>query len=231
MNVPPARSPARTFAAVASAICALAFAATPRPARALTLLDDELTLGARGSPAVFTVALAAAPATDPSLDFDLLGKPPPVAAVDDPAMGRRRWMLKTHQAVGLGLVALQIATTVVGQLNYSDKYGGSAPLTGKYELSHTALAYTNVAVFAANGGIALFAPSPKNKPKRGFDRMSLHKLSMAIAAGGMLAQAGLGIYTDSREGYLNQQDYAKAHLAIGYATLAALGVGVGALVF
>jgi hypothetical protein len=36
---------------------------------------------------------------------------------------------------------------------------------------------------------------------------------------------------DRREGYLDQERYATAHLAIGYATFAAVGVAVGALVF
>ena len=51
------------------------------------------------------------------------------------------------------------------------------------------------------------------------------------AAAGMLAQGVLGVYTSQREGYLNQEQFAKMHLAIGYGTLAAMTVGVGALVF
>jgi hypothetical protein len=45
----------------------------------------------------------------------------------------------------------------------------------------------------------------------------------------MAAQVGLGIYTARREGYLDQQDTAQIHLAIGYATLAAVATGVAAL--
>jgi hypothetical protein len=239
MNVPLSR-----LAALGTAACVLALA--PRPAGALTLLDARLSLEGRPAP-VLTVALAAeekgkaeepaqgeggdAKPGDASLDFDLLGAPPPTPPVDDRGMHRRRTMLKWHQGIGLGLFALQVATTAVGQLNYSDKYGSNAPRTAKYEATHAALAFTNLGVFAVNGTIALLAPSPKNEVKRGFDRVSLHKLGMAIAAAGMLAQGATGIYTSSREGYLNQERWAKTHLAIGYATFAAMSVAVGALVF
>jgi hypothetical protein len=54
---------------------------------------------------------------------------------------------------------------------------------------------------------------------------------MAVATAGMLAQGLLGIQTARREGYLDKQDYGRAHLAVGYATLAAMGVAVGVIVF
>jgi hypothetical protein len=230
MNVRLATSHARALTAL-SAACALSL--VPRPAKALTLLDERLTLADRGP--VLAVALSAEPAasgkSDPSVDFDLLGPPPPTPQVDDRSMHLRRKMLKTHQGIGLGLVALHLATTVVGQLNYSDKYGSTAPRTARYETTHGVLAAATVAVFAVNGTLALLAPSPKGQVKRGFDRVTLHKLGMALATAGMLAQGGTGLYVNSREGYLNQEKWAKAHLAIGYATFAALGVAVGALVF
>jgi hypothetical protein len=165
-----------------------------------------------------------------SLDFDLLGAAePPPDAPDQDAMRLRRKMLGAHQAIGIGLFALQLGTTAVGQANYSDKFS-NGPNTGKYQTSHAALAYTNLAVFAVNGAIALFAPSPVKKPMQ-MDRVMIHRISMATATAGMLAQAGLGIYTSSREGYLNQEHNAQIHLALGYVTLAAMAVGVGALVF
>lgn len=227
---------------LALAALAAALLAAPSSASALTLLDAELTL----APAVARPSLALVVADEPkegekgaakeeskeepSLDFDLLGPAPEAPKVDDSRMHRRRTMLKAHQAIGLGLFALQLATTVAGQLNYSDKYA-NGPVTGKYELTHSVLAYSNLGVFALNGTLAFLAPSPPKKVSRGFDRVTLHKIGMLTATAGMLAQAGLGIYTDRREGYLNQDQYAKAHLAIGYATLAAVMVGVGALVF
>jgi hypothetical protein len=219
-------------AAVASA---LALAVCPAPAAAQPLLSG-LTLGPErptlslGPERGFRL-LAAAPADEPSLDFDLLGKPPPVAVVEDGSMRWRRRMLKLHQGTGLALLALQLGATTAGQLAYLDKYPSQAPRTARYDKAHGQLALATLGTFAVTGGLALFAPSPKAKPDRGFDRLSLHKLGMATAAAGMLAQGALGLYTSRREGYLDQPRYAKAHLAIGYATLAAVGVAVGAIVF
>lgn len=164
------------------------------------------------------------------LDFDLLGegKAPPVPP-EDRTMKRRRRVLGIHQTAGIGLFGLQLATTAVGQINYNDKFGDSN--TGRYKVSHQVLAYSTLAVFAANGALALLAPDLSSKPDRGFDRVSLHKVSMFAAAAGMAAQAALGLYTASREGYENKQDFGRAHLIIGYATLAAVTTGVSALVF
>jgi hypothetical protein len=216
---------------------AVLLAALPLPARALHLLDERLTLDG-GPPRALALAAApalevllAAAAEDPSLDFDLLGEPAPVQSPDEGTSRWRHRMLKLHQGLGLGLLGLQLATTAVGQLAYSDKYGSRAPMTARYDATHGALAFTTLGVFAVNGGLALFAPKAKGKPDRGFDRVSLHKLGMAVATAGMLAQGALGIYTTRREGYLDQERVATAHLAIGYVTLAAVGVAVGALVF
>jgi hypothetical protein len=219
-----------TLAAVAG-LLALALAASPRPAGALPLLGERLTLGSDPERPALAVALAAEPRRGDALDFDLLGAPTaPTVSADDALMRRRAKLLRVHQGVGLGLLGLQLATTVVGQLNYSDKYA-NGPVTGRYELSHSVLAYATLGVFALNGTLALLAPRPPGKQGRGLDRVTVHKLGMLAATVGMLAQAGLGIYADRREGYLDQERYATAHLAIGYATFAAVGVAVGALVF
>ncbi len=164
-----------------------------------------------------------------SLDFDLLGAPPPQPHVDEGALRLRRGMLTAHQAVGFGLFSLQLATTIVGQLNYSDRFAGG-PSTAKYQQTHAILAYATLATFAADGLLALLAPAPL-KRSEGFDRVTLHKVAMFTAAAGMAAQGVLGIVTREREGYLNQPDLAAAHLVIGYVTLAAVTVGVGAIVF
>lgn len=233
----PVRSRPRRVRTAAVLGAAVLLSALPRPARALHLLDERLTLDGGSPPLALAaapaleVALAAAPAEDPSLDFDLLGEPAPVQSPDEGTSRWRRRMLKLHQGLGLGLLGLQLATTAVGQLAYSDEYGSRAPRTGRYDATHGALAFTTLGVFAVNGGLALFAPKAKGKPDRGFDRVSLHKLGMAVATAGMLAQGALGIYTTRREGYLDQERVATAHLAIGYVTLAAVGVAVGALVF
>jgi multidrug efflux pump subunit AcrA (membrane-fusion protein) len=67
-------------------------------------------------------------------------------------------MLQLHQKVGIGLAALTLATVVVGQLNYSDKYGSNAPVTGQYEATHTVLSFTTLGVFAVDGKTARFVP-------------------------------------------------------------------------
>jgi quinol-cytochrome oxidoreductase complex cytochrome b subunit len=165
----------------------------------------------------------------PSLDFDLLGDAPkPAAPAEDPSLRTRRKMLNLHQGLGIGLLALQVASTVTGQLNYNDKFGTAN--TGKYKATHQVIVWTNVAAFAAVGGIALFAPRDKTAPDRGYGRTTIHKVCMAIATAGMVAQGVLGYQTAQREGYLDKETYGKAHLVVGYTTLAAMLVGVGALV-
>jgi hypothetical protein len=213
----------------AMALAILTLAAAPGRAAALRLLDGQLSLDEPRRPAL-RVALAAAPADGPSLDFDLLGEAPKAQVpVEDRSMRRRRTMLNLHQGSGIALLALQLATTTVGQLNYNDKFG--VDNTARYKLTHQVLAWSNLAAFALTGGIALFAPAKKGPPRSGIDRVTVHKIAMAVATAGMLAQGLLGIQTARREGYLDKQDYGRAHLAVGYATLAAMGVAVGVLVF
>jgi hypothetical protein len=164
-----------------------------------------------------------------SLDFDLLGDaPPPPPTADLAALHKRRTMLNVHQGLGFGLVGLQLATTVVGQLNYSDKFSG--PNSNQYRMPHALLSYATLAVFATNGALALLAPSGGERAQ-GFDRATMHKVAMFTAAAGMLAQGIVGVTTSGREGYQNQQDLATIHLVIGYVTLAAVAAGVSALVF
>jgi hypothetical protein len=218
---------ARTFPVVVHALLAAAAALAPRAAGAVGLLERELTLGAAPVPDLHVVL--AAQQADPSLDFDLLGEPPkPAVPKEDPALRQRRKMLNLHQGLGLGLLGLQVASTVTGQLNYNDKFGVAN--TDQFKLTHKAIVYTNAVAFAVVGGIALFAPADKTAPPRGFGRTTVHKICMAIATAGMVAQIPLGIATVNREGYLDQKKYGDAHLAVGYVTLAAMLVGVGVLV-
>jgi hypothetical protein len=217
------RSRAHGWRATAALVAALL--ASPIAARAeATLLDEELVLADAPSPDL-TVA---APANGASMDFDLLGEAtPPPDAPNARALRLRRKMLTAHQAIGFGLVGLQLAATGVGQLNYSDRFAGG-PSTARYELTHATLAYTTLGVFAVNGLVALLAPSPVKKPMK-MDRVMVHRLAMLTAATGMLAQGVLGVATRGREGYQNQERLATTHLVIGYATLGALLTGVGAL--
>lgn len=214
-------------AAVALLVCAGATPARAEP----QLLEGLRVASTSGTPPLSRLALSAEPSPPAgSLDFDLLGEPEqPPPTTDLRGMRLRSRMLKTHQVVGLGLVGLQLATTAVGQLNYSDRFAGG-PSTGRYQLGHKVLAYTTLVVFAGDGALALFAPTPPGKTSAGFDRVKLHKLAMFTAAAGMLTQGVLGIYTSSREGYQNHERIATIHLAVGYATLAAMLTGVGALV-
>ena len=235
-------SPPGTARALLAALALAALGALPLPAAA-DLFEPSLELA---SPAQLLVAAAAVdqkpeqkpakPAAGPSkpadgsLDFDLLGAPPPPQLkYDEQAMKTRRTMLDLHQKLGFVLVGLEVATTVVGQLNYSDKFGANPPVTGQYQLTHAVLAYSTLAVFAVNGAIALLAPANPVKKDR-YDRMTVHKVGMAVATAGMIAQGVVGIHARQREGYVDQAGIAKTHLVIGYATLAAFAVAVGALV-
>jgi hypothetical protein len=207
-----------------------------RPDRAFLALagDEPAKQGAQGqapdAPKPGTGAGTKPAASPGDLDFDLLGaaKPPPDAP-DGAAMKRRREMLSIHQGVGIGLYALEVGTTVLGQLNYRDKFA-THQNTEKWRMPHKVFAYATAAVMVLNGSLALAAPAPVKHPFR-LDRVGVHKIAMFTAAACMLAQVGLGVYTHSREGYMDQQGLAKAHLALGYATFAVMTTGVAVLVF
>lgn len=182
------------------------------------------------------LALADQPAQQSPDDFELLPpeKPADPAAIArqqelSRALERRRRLLELHQVGGFATLATMTATVVVGQLNYNDKYGGGGD-TGKYRLTHQLLAYTTSGVFAATGLLALFAPSPFEKPLR-FDTATLHKTAMIVATAGLLTQVVLGIATAGKEGSVAQRDFALAHQIVGYGTLAATATGFGVLFF
>lgn len=164
-----------------------------------------------------------------SLDFDLLGTPRAGLDVDEHALRVRRTMLNLHQGLGFGLLGLQLGATVLGQLNYSDRYYG--PSTGKYQTAHAVFAYSTLAAFGATALVGLLAPNPLKQNREGFDRVTFHKIAMFTAKAGMLTQGILGVVAHDREGHLNQKGIATAHLVIGYATLAAITAGVGAIAF
>jgi len=185
------------------------------------------------APLVLALAPPEQPGTDdPDLDFDIPATAAPQQAVSsqDSHLSLRRGMLVGHQALGFGLLATDLAATIVGQLNYNDHFVSGAP-TGRYQSAHRTLAWATVGTFVATGALAVFAPSPPRRVSQGFDRIALHKWCMASATAAMVAQAALGMATAGREGRLNQQDVGKAHLVIGYFTFAALAIGFGSLVF
>lgn len=169
----------------------------------------------------------------PQDDSDLL---PPARAPDakeQQELSRklllRRKMLELHQLGGVVTLAAMGATVVVGQINYTDKYGGRGD-TGQYLVLHRWLGIGTAAVFAATGALAVFAPSPLDKPVR-FDSATVHKVSLAVATAGMVAQIILGPIIASKEGQLSQRDWALAHQVVGYTTLVATAAGATAFSF
>jgi len=232
--------PARAAATESESRLGLDLRLRPPAAMSVARGSHHGTAPAAEAPAAVPAPAATAPATtaasesgQPDLGFDLLGPQdtgPKPAVVDEERVKLRRKMLTYHPLLGLGLLVCETATIVVGQLNYSDRFGGG-PSSGRYERAHLLLAGGTALLFVGTGLLALLAPNPLDKPHQGFDRVLLHKLAMLTATAGMVSEIVLGIYTTRREGYLNQASFARVHLAIGYATLAATYVGVGSIVF
>ncbi|MHB1845156.1 MAG: hypothetical protein ACYCWW_10015 [Deltaproteobacteria bacterium] len=180
-----------------------------------------------------TARPADAPEAPSSMSFDLVkessGSAAEAATVERKVKIRRS-MLQVHQAFGIATTALMLATAVSGQLNYSDRFGGGGS-SGQFEIWHSSLEAATVLTFATTGLLALLAPVPFEKKSGGIDSVTIHKWSMLVATIGMGSEIPLGIYTVSREGYVNQGTMALTHLIIGYVTTAALATGVAALFF
>jgi hypothetical protein len=179
---------------------------------------------------------AVAPPAPNPLDFNLLDEKPKEspeqkqkAAAIERQVKLRRSLLWWHQAVGLATLGALIATAVVGQLVYDDKYGGGDD-TGNLNSTHLVLAIGTSALFAATGILALIAPNPYPKPVK-LDSALMHKLAMLAATIGMVAEIVIGPITSAREGSLDQRQWAVAHLVSGWATLGFMALGSLALVF
>lgn len=138
-------------------------------------------------------------------------------------------MLQLHQLGGFVTLGAMGATVVLGQMNYADKYGGGGD-TRRFMVVHRWLGIGTAVVFAATGALAIFAPSPLPKPVR-LDTATAHKVALAIASAGMLAQIILGPLIASKEGQTSQRDFALAHQIVGYTTLAATAAGAAVLTF
>lgn len=174
-----------------------------------------------------------APPTD---DFDLLPKearPDPAAQARmlelEEKLALRRTMLNDHQLAGFATLATLTATTVLGQLDYHDKYGGGGD-TGRFHLWHRWLGFATAGIFAGTASLAVFAPVPIPKQTQ-LDRSTLHKVAMTVASAGMVAQIVLGIMSASAEGSLAQRNYVLAHQIVGYTTVVATFTGFGFFVF
>jgi hypothetical protein len=140
-------------------------------------------------------------------------------------------MLKVHQGLGIGLMVLELATVVMGQVNYRDLYGGG-DRSGQFKLTHQTLSYATLEVFVTNELLALLAPSPLKRTSQGFDRTMVHRIAMFTAAAGMIANLVMGVVTAyTLPGKDVQRDVAKAHLFVGYGTYAAMAVGASVMIF
>jgi hypothetical protein len=200
---------------------------------AITLLASPLQLALAEQPAPAQPAPSPAPAPAPADDFDLLPKEKvPDAAVQQELIHKlelRRKMLQLHQLGGFVTLGLMGTTVVLGQLNYSDKYGGGGD-TERFMVWHRWLGISTAVVFAAAGALAVFAPSPLEKPVR-LDTATVHKIALAIASAGIVAQIILGPVIASKQGQLSQRDFALAHQIVGYTTLVATAAGAVAFTF
>jgi len=178
-----------------------------------------------------------APAGQPAPeDIDLLPTPatPDAQTVArqeqlDRELHTRRKMLQLHQLGGMLTLATLGATVIFGELNYIDKYGGGGD-TGRWYEWHRVSALTAAALFAGTGALALFAPSPLEKPGR-LDTAMLHRIAMGVATAGMVTQIVLGFVTAGKGGSVSQRDFALAHQIVGFTTFGATAVGFGVLTF
>ncbi|HYY51857.1 MAG TPA: hypothetical protein VE755_03240 [Myxococcales bacterium] len=177
---------------------------------------------ARPQPPPEDIELLPAPATP---DAETLARQHQV----DRELRTRRQMLQLHQLGGMLTLASLGATVIFGELNYIDKYGGGGD-TGRWYEWHRFSAFTAAALFAGTGILAVFAPSPLEKPRR-LDTAMLHRIAMGVATAGMVTQIVLGFVTASKEGSISQRDFALAHQIVGFATFGATAVGFGVLTF
>jgi hypothetical protein len=135
----------------------------------------------------------------------------------------RRKTLTAHQAFGITSYALLAATLVLGTLNYYDKFGGG-DFTGRYNAAHLGFSIGSSATFLTTGVLGLAAPQPYKKPLKA-DAALFHKVMMGIATACFVGNLILGPVSASREGKLDQRDFAGAHLGIGYGAFAAMTAG------
>ena len=144
----------------------------------------------------------------------------------------RRWMLKTHQTLGLITWALMAATVTVGQLNYNQLYGGGGGST-KWQGPHAALVFGTSLTFASTGAFAIFATQPYKKPLK-LDTGLVHRIAAAGATLGMVTELVLGVATKSRANAGNPRELrtlARTHQIIGYSTFGLLTVAATVWLF
>jgi hypothetical protein len=144
----------------------------------------------------------------------------------------RRWMLTTHQTLGIATWILMAATVTVGQLNYNQLYGGGGG-SNKYQTPHEVLVIASSAAFAATGAFALFAPSPYKKPLH-FDTGLVHRIFVSGATLGMLTEVFLGWWTTHQANAGNPNNLrtmARTHQVVGWTTFGFLTAAAAVWVF
>lgn len=178
-----------------------------------------------------------------ALNFDFFGdpkgagnKPAGVANLDETEVadkaGTRRWMLKTHQTLGIATWVLMAGTVLVGQLNYNQLYGGGGGST-KWQTPHRILVVSTSLSFATTAGFSLFAPNPYPKPLR-FDTGLVHRIAVIGATLGMLTGGVLGWITARQADAGNPNNlrsHARIHQIVGYTTFGFLTVAGTVWVF
>jgi hypothetical protein len=144
----------------------------------------------------------------------------------------RRWMLTTHQTLGIATWILMAATVTVGQLNYNQLYGSGGG-NNKWQTPHEILVLSSSLAFAATGAFALFAPSPYKKPLR-FDTGLVHRIAVSGATLGMLTEIFLGWWTTHQGNAGNPNNLrtmARTHQVVGWTTFGFLTAAAAVWVF
>jgi hypothetical protein len=182
-----------------------------------------------------------AAAEKPPLDFDFFGgQPAAVGAGKDPMaragtdladadvaakVNTRRWMLTTHQTLGIATWVLMVGTVTVGQLNYNQLYGGGGG-SNKWQTPHQILVLSTSVAFAAAAAFAIFAPTPYPKPLK-LDTGLVHRIAVIGATLGMVTEGVLGWVTSHQANAGNSQHLAtlaRTHQIVGYSTLGFLTI-------
>lgn len=147
-------------------------------------------------------------------------------------VARRRLLLGLHQFGGMMNLTAMTATAVLGQLHYNDMYGEGATRSGRFRTFHRAGAVISAVGFAAVASMAVLAPQPYQLEGRGLDAMTLHKAAAIGAALTLAAQIAVGLAGASSSAESPARaDLARAHLVLGYATVALMATAGSALLF
>jgi len=177
----------------------------------------------------------------PPLDFDFFGDKRGGAAGEglsadaldlEHQSQTRRWMLKTHQTLGIATWVLMAATVTVGQLNYNQLWGNGGG-SRKWQSPHQILVLSTSVAFAATAAFAIFAPTPYKKPLR-FDTGLVHRIAVIGATLGMVTEGLLGWWTTHQANAGNPNDLrtiARTHQIVGYTTLGFLTIAGTVWVF